>query len=99
MDRSRVRQAALPVAYIALIGAIAAFLHSGIQGEHGLGAYREAQAEQWRLHAELEDLRREHAELGNLVHRLGNETLDLDLLDERARAVLGLVREDELIVR
>lgn len=78
---------------------IAVFAHSGLQGDHGLAAFREAQAEERRLKAELEQLARERAELENRVLRLGDRYLDLDLLDERARAVLGLVREDELIVR
>lgn len=35
----------------------------------------------------------------NLTHRLSDEYLDIDLLDERARDVLGLVRADEVIIR
>ena len=35
----------------------------------------------------------------NLTRRLSDDYLDLDLLDERARDVLGLVRADELIIR
>ena len=99
MDRSGLRQIAVSVAYIALIGAIAVFAHSGLEGEHGLAAFREAQAEERRLAGELEQLRRERAVLDNRVLRLSDRYLDLDLLDERARAVLGLVREDELVVR
>ena len=34
----------------------------------------------------------------NLTHRLSDEYLDLDLLDERAREVLGLIRSDEIII-
>ncbi|HET7408899.1 MAG TPA: septum formation initiator family protein [Paracoccaceae bacterium] len=87
------------MAYILLIGIIAAFAHAGLQGDHGLAAYRDAQAEERRLSAELEQLRRERIELDNRVLRLSDRYLDMDLLDERARAVLGLVREDELVVR
>ena len=99
MDRSGFRQVAVSVAYILLIGVIAVFAHSGLQGDHGLAAYREAEAEERRLAAELEQLRRERAELHNRVLRLSDRYLDLDLLDERARAMLGLVRADELVVR
>jgi len=35
----------------------------------------------------------------NRTRRLSDEYLDLDLLDERARAVLGLVRADDLVIR
>src|SRR5690625_1821785 len=99
MERSGVRQIAISMAYIVLVGAIAVFAHAGLQGEHGLAAYREAEAEADRLAAEFEQLRRERVQLENRVLRLSDDYLDLDLLDERARAVLGLVREDELIVR
>jgi cell division protein FtsB len=33
------------------------------------------------------------------VRRLATDTLDLDLLDERARAVLGLGHPDEIVIR
>ena len=99
MDRSGLRQIAVSVAYILLVGAVVAFAHSGLQGAHGLAAYREAATEERRLAAQLERLRRERAELENRVLRLSDRYLDMDLLDERARAVLGVVREDELVVR
>jgi len=99
MERSGFRQVAISMAYIVLVGAIAVFAHAGLQGEHGLAAYREAETETERLRAEFEQLRRERVKLENKVLRLSERHLDLDLLDERARAVLGLVREDELIVR
>jgi cell division protein FtsB len=35
----------------------------------------------------------------NLTHRLSDDYLDIDLLDERAREVLGLMRPDEVIIR
>lgn len=99
MDRSGLKQIAVSLAYIVLIGIIAVFAHSGLQGEHGLAAFREAETEERRLAAQLEALRRERLELENRVLRLSDRNLDLDLLDERARAVLGVVREDELVVR
>ena len=34
----------------------------------------------------------------NKTRRLSDEYLDLDLLDEQARNVLGLIRPDEVIV-
>jgi len=35
----------------------------------------------------------------NRAHRLSDEYLDLDLLDEQARKVLGLIRGNEIIVQ
>lgn len=37
--------------------------------------------------------------LSNKTRRLSDSYLDLDLLDERARSVLGLMRTDELTIR
>lgn len=99
MDRSNLRQIAIAATYVLLAGVIAIFAHSGLQGDHGLAASREAEAEERRLRAELVELAAEREALANKVLRLSDRYLDLDLLDERARAVLGLVREDELVVR
>jgi len=35
----------------------------------------------------------------NLTKRMSDEYLDVDLLDERARKVLGLVRADEIVIQ
>jgi len=99
MERIRWRQIITPAAYIVLLGVIAVFAHSGLQSNHGLAALRDAAATERALEAELAALRRDRAVLQNKVTRLSERFLDLDLLDERARAVLGLVREDELAIR
>ena len=41
----------------------------------------------------------EIAVMENLTRRLSDEYLDLDLLDEQARTVLGLLRADEIVIR
>lgn len=92
------RQIITPAAYILLIGVIAVFAHSGLQSDHGLAALREAAEEARLLQDELEAARTDRALLQNKVTRLTESYLDLDLLDERARNVLGLVREDELVI-
>lgn len=99
MDRSSLKQIAIAATYVLLTGVIVIFAHSGLQGDHGLAAYREAAAEERRLGVELAGLSAERDVLANKVLRLSDRYLDLDLLDERARAVLGLVREGEMVVR
>lgn len=99
MDRLNWTQFLGPGAYIFLIGVIAIFAHSGLQGDHGLAAYNDAQEEAARMEADLKVLVAEREALANKVERLSDRYLDLDLLDERAREVLGLVREDEVVVR
>ena len=88
-----------PAIYILLIAVLAVFGHSALQGDHGLAALHEAQALERDLTAELIEIGDERRILKNLVWRLDERNLDLDLLDERARAILGYVRREELIIR
>jgi cell division protein FtsB len=88
-----------PTIYILLIAVLAVFGHSGLQGELGLGALRRAEALERDLTAELATVSEDRRARRNLVDRLGTDNLDLDLLDERARAVLGYVRLEELVIR
>ena len=99
MDRFSWAKVMTPVAYLFLIGFIIVFVHSGLQSEHGLAAFREAGSEERRLSAELDALVAERRRVENKVSRLSDGYLDLDLLDERAREVLGMVRVDEIVVR
>jgi cell division protein FtsB len=92
-------QIVTPAIYILLIAVLAVFGHSGLQGEHGLAAVHEAEALERDLNAELAETREDRRDLKNLVQRLDERNLDLDLLDERARAVLGYVRREELVIR
>ena len=41
----------------------------------------------------------ELAEMQNLTHRLSDDYLDLDLLDQQTRDVLGYMRSDEIAIR
>jgi cell division protein FtsB len=56
-------------------------------------------AEARQLAAERDALLAEAAALQNKTRRLSDQYLDLDLLDEQSRAVLGLVRSDEVVLR
>jgi cell division protein FtsB len=75
------------------------FGYHAIQGEYGLFALMRFESEETALRAELGGLVAERAQLENLAVRLSPEFLDLDLLDERARAVLGHMRADEVTPR
>lgn len=75
------------------------FTFAAVQGDYGV--FRRVQ-----IHAEAETLRFERdrlaAELGrmqNLTHRLSDAYLDMDLLDQQARDVLGYLRADEIVIR
>lgn len=75
------------------------FTFAAVQGDYGLFRRAEVQAEAATLQAELDGLRTEVARMENLTKRLSDDYLDLDLLDERARSVLGMIRADEIVIR
>ena len=75
------------------------FAHAAVQGDHGLFARVRVEARTAELRAELATLEAEVEARANLVRRLSDDFLDIDLLDERARAVLGTVREGEVVLR
>ena len=51
------------------------------------------------LRQTLDRLQTEIAASENLTRRLSDTYLDLDLLDQQARSVLGLLRPDETVIR
>ncbi len=75
------------------------FAWHAVAGGSGLFRRLELEAERADLAAQLDRLEEERAALANHVRRLSDDHLDLELLDERVRAVLGLVRGDEIVIR
>lgn len=75
------------------------FIFAAVQGDYGLFRRVEIIADKERLEAELAALEAEVAHMENLTHRLSDNYLDLDLLDQQARDVLGLLRSDEIVIR
>ena len=74
------------------------FVFAAIQGEGGILRRVELEAERTRLAADLDHLETRVAFMREQTRRLSDDYLDLDLLDERARDVLGLVRSDEIVI-
>ena len=75
------------------------FTFAAVQGSYGIFRRVQIDAEIEKQTAERDALRAETKRMANLTHRLSDEYLDLDLLDERARDVLGTLRRDEIVVR
>ncbi|MFN4058103.1 MAG: FtsB family cell division protein [Roseinatronobacter sp.] len=75
------------------------FTFAAVQGQFGLFNRVQVQAENATLTDQRDALRTELATLENRTRRLSDEFLDIDLLDERARAVLGWVRSDDIVIR
>lgn len=75
------------------------FTFAAVQGQFGLFNRVQVQAENDLLTDRRDALQAELATMENRTRRLSDEFLDIDLLDERARAVLGWVRTDEIVLR
>jgi cell division protein FtsB len=75
------------------------FAFAAVQGPSGILRRIQVEAETLELAAERDRLKAEVQEMQNLTRRMSDEYLDLDLLDERAREMLGLIRADEVILR
>lgn len=75
------------------------FMFAAVQGDYGIFRRVQISAEQQDLSAERNRLTAELAQIKNLTHRLSDSYLDIDLLDQQARDVLGYVRADEIVIR
>lgn len=74
------------------------FTFAAVQGDHGMFRRIQILAETQTLTSQRDALALELAQLSNLTARLSDAGLDLDLLDERARDVLGYLRADEVVI-
>ena len=75
------------------------FTFAAVQGDYGVFRRAEVAGEARALQIELATLTADVAQLENLTRRLSDDYLDLDLLDQQARDVLGLIRPDEIVIR
>ena len=88
------------LAYFAVAFSLGAyFTFAAVQGDYGLFRRVEIVAQGEDLKFELARIQQDVERMENLTHRLSDSYLDLDLLDEQARDVLGLIRSDEIVIR
>jgi cell division protein FtsB len=82
-----------------LLGAlILYFSYWALAGDQGLANWTALQGEEERLGAEIERLKAERDVLAASLVRLRDQTMDLDYIEEIARAKLSYVRPDEVLV-
>ncbi|MGZ2257632.1 FtsB family cell division protein [Roseobacter sp. A03A-229] len=81
------------------LGLATYFTFAAVQGDFGLFRRAEITAEADALQKQLQMVQTEVARMENLTQRLSDDFLDLDLLDEQARSVLGMIRADEIVIR
>jgi cell division protein FtsB len=69
-----------------------------VSGERGVFALLRESSKLETLKAELQDIKLQREVLDKKSKKLSNNNLDLDLLDEQARNVLGVAGKDEVVV-
>lgn len=80
------------------LGVFVYFAFHLVHGDMGYFAMRGAENKAVALQQKHETLLQDRIALENRVKLLRPDSLDLDMLDERARTVLGFVREDERVI-
>jgi cell division protein FtsB len=93
--RQRARHVVLPVLGVCAFGY---FAYHAIQGDRGLIAYMRLTQQIDEARVTLAKVRDERRRVEAQVALLQPAALDRDMLDERARAMLNLVRPDEVVI-
>ena len=93
------RQARQIVASLLGISVIGYFAYHAIEGERGLRSYFALKHQIELARVEWEAARSERRIIEQRVAALRPNSLDLDMLDERARQVLNVVHEDDLVIQ
>ena len=97
--RKRARKILIPLALYGVSGLMAAyFVHHAHSGTRGLEAKRELTIQAQDISAELESLKIERAEWERRIALLRSDQIDRDLLEERARSLLGRVHRNDLVI-
>ena len=98
-----IRSTRRPLGYLTYIGGMSLlglyFVFAAVQGDYGIFRRAEVDAQALELKVQLASMSEDVARLENLTRRLSDDYLDLDLLDQQARDVLGLIRPDEIVIR
>lgn len=93
--RNRIKKALGPALFIVTLFY---FGYHTFEGDHGLLALRDLNREMTELEGKAQTVAVEKAILERRVANLRRDNLDLDLLDERARDVLGFNQPDEVVI-
>lgn len=93
--RRRLRGVVVPVLCAAMIGY---FGYHMVEGDRGLKAYARLSAEIARAEAAYASVSEERLKLERRVKLLRSSSLDLDMLDEQARRVLGVIGPEDVVI-
>ncbi len=88
---------ALHVTALVVMGGYFGF--AAVQGDYGLFNRIQIEAENVTLRSKRDALQQELAQYQNRTRRLSEDYLDIELLDQQARQVLGLMHPSEIVIR
>lgn len=92
------RRARAAVAPVIFLGIVAYFGWNALHGDRGLEEYGRQQKDLIAAQADLTAAQTEQADWEKRVVSLSTNQLDLDSLDERARAMLNLADPNDIVV-
>jgi len=97
--KTRARAILIPIVFYLVLGSASAWLVWGAsQGDRGLKAKAEDDAQAAALRVELADLQAERERWRRRVESMRSEAVDRDLLDEEARAKLDRAGKDDVVI-
>jgi cell division protein FtsB len=97
--RNRLRSILAPIAFYLVLGVTSGYLVWGASnGKHGLNAKLKFDAEAAELRVQFTALREERARWERRVANLRPESVDRDLLEQEAHALLDRVGKDEVAI-
>jgi cell division protein FtsB len=97
--RKRARSILVPLMlYAVSAGVVGYFVHHAHSGARGLEARRQFKIQAFQIGQDLEAVRTERAEWERRIALLRSDQIDRDLLEERARQLLGYVHKNDLVV-
>jgi cell division protein FtsB len=97
--RRRIRSILVPLAlYAVSAGVVGYFMHSARIGNRGLDAKQSLKVEIYELGQNLDAARTEHQMWDRRLALMRADQVDRDLLEERARIMLGRVHKNDLVI-
>ena len=97
--RKRARKILIPLALYSVSGLVVGyFVHHANTGARGLEAKRQLKIQAHQIEGDLEAVKAERAEWERRIALLRSDQIDRDLLEERARTLLGRVHRNDLVI-
>jgi cell division protein FtsB len=97
--RKRARTILIPLVLYSISAALVGyFVHHAHTGARGIEAKRRYKIQAYELTRELEAVKTERGEWERRIALLRSDQIDRDLLEERARVMLGRVHRNDLVI-